>query len=209
MQRDSPPARRRYSQLAGSADALALARLATQEKPVAVVSATAQDAQRLVDDIAWFAPELKVCLLPDWETLPYDQFSPHSDLVSERLATLYRIQRGEFDVAVVPAPTALVRLCPPAYIAGRTFLLEGKEKISLEKLREQLVIAGYQHVTQVMAPGEFCFRGGLIDLFPMGSQLPYRIDLDDDVVDVIRTFDVDTQRTLYAVKEIRMLPARE
>src|SRR5712671_1813034 len=209
MHRDSLPARRRYTGLAGSADALALAKLAVQEKPLAVVTASAQDAQRLVEEIAWFEPSLRVCLLPDWETLPYDQFSPHSDLVSERLATLYRIQRGEFDVAVVPAPTALVRLCPPAYIAGRTFLLQAGEKISVEKMRDQLVVAGYQHVTQVMAPGEFCFRGGLIDLFPMGSQLPYRLDLDDDVVEVIRTFDVDTQRTVYSVKEIRMLPARE
>src|SRR3954471_439720 len=144
MHRDSLPARRRFTGLAGSGDSLALARLATQEKPVAVVSATAQDAQRLVDDMAWFAPELKVCLLPDWETLPYDQFSPHHDLVSERLATLYRIQRGEFDVAVVPASTALVRMCPPSYIAGQTFFIKAGEKIDVEKLKMQLVIAGYQ-----------------------------------------------------------------
>jgi transcription-repair coupling factor (superfamily II helicase) len=209
MHRDSLPARRRFTGLAGSGDSLALARLASQEKPIAVVSATAQDAQRLVDEIAWFAPELKVCLLPDWETLPYDQFSPHQDLVSERLATLYRIQRGEFDVAVIPASTALVRLCPTAYIAGRTFLLRVGEKLASGKLREQLVVAGYQHVTQVVAPGEFCFRGGLIDLFPTGSAIPYRLELDDDVLDTIRTFDVDSQRTLYTVKEIRLLPARE
>jgi len=209
MHRDSISARRRYTRLAGSADALALARLAAEEKPLAVIAATALDAQRLVEEIAWFAPDLRVCLLPDWETLPYDQFSPHQDLVSERLATLYRIQRGDFDVAVVPAPTALVRLCPPAYIAAHTFLLNTGEKLDLEKLKTQLVTAGYEHVTQVVAPGEVCFRGGLIDLFPMGSALPYRLDLDDDVVDAIKTFDVDTQRTLYAVKEIRMLPARE
>src|SRR5687767_5328912 len=209
MHRDSLPARRRFTRLAGSADALALARLAQSEKPLAVITATAQDSQRLVDEIRWFSPQLRVCLLPDWETLPYDQFSPHQDLVSERLATLYRIQRGEFDVAVVPAATALVRLCPPAYLAGHTFFLKAGEQLSLEKLRGQLAIAGYQHVTQVVSPGEVCFRGGLIDLFPMGSALPYRIDLDDDVVDTIKTFDVDTQRTLYAVKEIRLLPARE
>src|SRR5436309_16089090 len=148
MQRDSPPARRRYTRLVGSADALALARLAQEEHPVAVISATAQDAQRLVDEIAWFAPQLRVCLLPDWETLPYDQFSPHHDLVSERLATLYRIQRGDFDVAVVPAPTALVRLCPPAYIAGRTFFLLTGTRLDLEQIRQQLGTAGYQHVTQ-------------------------------------------------------------
>src|SRR5918996_758747 len=209
MHRDSLPARRRFTRLAGSADALALARLAQAEKPLAVIAATALDAQRLVEELAWFAPQLRVCLLPDWETLPYDQFSPHQDLVSERLATLYRIQRGEFDVALAPAATALVRLCPPSYLAGRTFFLKAGERISLEQFREQLSVAGYQHVTQVVSPGEVCLRGGLIDLFPMGSALPYRIDLDDDVIEAIKTFDVDTQRTLYAVKEIRMLPARE
>jgi transcription-repair coupling factor (superfamily II helicase) len=209
MHRDSLPARRRYTRLVGSADALAIARLAQGETPIALVTATALDAQRLLDEIAWCAPRLRICLLPDWETLPYDQFSPHHDLVSERLATLYRIQRGEFDVAVVPASTALVRLCPPAYLAGHTFFLKAGETLSLEKLKQQLVVAGYQHVTQVVSPGEVCFRGGLIDLFPMGTALPYRLDLDDDLIDAIKTFDVDTQRTLYAVKEIRMLPARE
>jgi transcription-repair coupling factor (superfamily II helicase) len=210
MHRDSLPARRRYTQLAGSADALALARLAQEEqRPLALITATALDAQRLVEEMQWFAPQLRICLLPDWETLPYDQFSPHQDLVSERLATLYRIQRGEFDIAVVPASTALVRLCPPSYLAGRTFFLKAGERLSLDKFREQLAIAGYQHATQVASPGEVCFRGGLIDLFPMGSALPYRLDLDDDVIDSIKTFDIDTQRTVYAVKEIRTLPARE
>ena len=209
MHRDSPPARRRFTRLAGSSDALALARLARDETPLAVVAATALDAQRLVDELAWFDPALRVCLLPDWETLPYDQFSPHQDLVSERLATLYRIQRGEFDIMVAPAATALVRLCPPSYIAARTFFLKSKEQLDLASIREQLATAGYQHVTQVVAPGEVCFRGGLIDLFPMGSTLPYRIDLDDETIETIRTFDVDSQRTLYAVNEIRLLPARE
>ncbi|HEX6689892.1 MAG TPA: transcription-repair coupling factor, partial [Burkholderiales bacterium] len=209
MHRDSLPARRRYTRLSGSADALALTRLAQEEKPLAVVTATALDAQRLVEELGWLAPQLRICLLPDWETLPYDQLSPHQDLVSERLATLYRIQRGDFDVAVAPTPTALVRLCPPSYVAGRTFLLSAGEKLDLEALKQQLVVAGYQHVTQVVAPGEFCFRGGLIDLFPSGSALPYRLDLDDDVVEAIKTFDVDSQRTLYGVKDVRMLPARE
>ncbi|HYR34956.1 MAG TPA: transcription-repair coupling factor [Burkholderiales bacterium] len=209
MQRDPLPARRRYTRLAGSADALALARLAQEEHPIAVVSATALDAQRLLDEIQWFSPQLRVCLLPDWETLPYDQFSPHHDLVSERLATLYRIQRGEFDVAIVPASTALVRMCPPAYIAAHTFFLRTATELDLEQLKQQLAMAGYQHVTQVVAPGEVCVRGGIIDLFPMGSALPYRIDLDDERIDSIKTFDVDNQRTLYSVNEIRMLPARE
>jgi len=213
MHRDSLPARRRYTRLAGSADALALGRLAQEEMPrsapLAIITATALDAQRLLEEIAWFSPQLRVCLLPDWETLPYDQFSPHQDLVSERLSTLYRIQRGDFDVAIVPAATALVRLCPPSYLAAHTFFLKTADRLSIEALRQQLAVAGYQHVTQVVSPGEVCFRGGLIDLFPMGSALPYRLDLDDDVIEAIKTFDVDTQRTLYGVKEIRMLPARE
>src|SRR5215216_3843441 len=135
MQRDSLPSRRRYTQLAGSSDALALARLAQEERPIAVLSATALDAQRLHDEMLWFAPQLRVCLLPDWETLPYDQFSPHHDLISERLATLYRIQRGDFDVAIVPAPTALVRMCPPAYIAGRTFYLKTGTELDVDQLK--------------------------------------------------------------------------
>ncbi len=210
MHRDSLPARRRYVQLVGSADALALARLARGDAaPLAVICASAQDAQRLVDEIRWFAPGLRVCLLPDWETLPYDQFSPHPDLVSERLATLYQLQRAAFDIAVVPAATALMRLCPPSYLAAHTFFIEVDQQLDVEALRNQLAIAGYSHVTQVVAPGEVCFRGGLIDLFPMGSALPLRIDLDDDRVETIRAFDADTQRTVYSVRELRMLPARE
>ena len=209
MHRDSVSSRRRFTRLSGSSDALALARLALAERPVLVITANALDAQRLVEEIAWFEPRLRACLLPDWETLPYDQFSPHQDLVSERLATLYRIQRGDFDLAVVPAATALVRLCPPAYVAGRTFLLEKGKRLGLEELKQQLATAGYQHVTQVVAPGEACIRGGVIDLFPMGSTVPYRLDLDDEAVDSIKTFDVDSQRSLYAVNEVRLLPARE
>ena len=209
MHRDSLPGRRRYAGLAGSSDALALARLAADARPLAVISANALDASRLLEELAWFAPDLRAYLLPDWETLPYDNFSPHHDLVSERLATLYRIQRGDFDVVLVPAPTALFRLCPPQYLAAYTFFLRQGEKLDAEALKRQLALAGYTATTQVVAPGEFCFRGGIIDLFPMGSPVPYRIDLDDDVVDALRTFDVDSQRTLYPVKEARLLPARE
>ena len=209
MHRDSLPGKKRYCGLAGSSDALALSRLAVESRPLAVLSASAIDAGRLLEEIAWFAPQLRTCLLPDWETLPYDSFSPHHDLVSERLATLYRIQRGEFDIVVMPVVTALTRLCPPAYLASYTFFLRQGERLDADALRRQLALAGYSAVTQVMTPGEFCFRGGIVDLFPMGSAVPYRLDLDDDLVETIRTFDVDTQRTLYAVKDVRLLPARE
>ncbi len=197
------------SRLSGSSDALALARLASEARPVAVLCAQAADAQRLCEEMAWFAPSLKVVLFPDWETLPYDGFSPHQDLISERLATLYHLQRREFDVMIVPAATALYRLPPPAYLAAYTFFLNQGGTLKLDELRAQFTLAGYHHVTQVVAPGEYCVRGGLIDLFPMGSALPYRIDLEDDVIESIRTFDVDTQRTIYKVPEVRLLPARE
>jgi transcription-repair coupling factor (superfamily II helicase) len=201
--------RTRFGKLAGSSDALALARLAAARRPLAIVCASALDAQRLRDEIAWFATDLRVALLPDWETLPYDSFSPHHDLVSERLATLYRITTGDCDVAIVPASTALQRVAPPSYLAGYTFFIKQGTRLDAVRLRAQLAIAGYSHVTQVVAPGEYCIRGGLIDLFPMGSALPYRIDLADDEIESLRTFDVDTQRTVYKVNEVRLLPARE
>ncbi|MGP1678552.1 MAG: transcription-repair coupling factor [Burkholderiales bacterium] len=203
------PQPRRHTQLHGSGDALALARLAEDAKPLIVLCASALDAQRLLEEIPYFATGLSVNLLPDWETLPYDSFSPHHDLISERLATLYAITRGSCDLTLIPASTALYRLAPPSYLAAYTFFLKQEEKFSLPQLRAQLTLAGYSHVTQVVAPGEYCVRGGLIDLFPMGSALPYRIDLFDEEIESIRTFDVDTQRTIYKVKEVRLLPARE
>src|SRR5437899_2619538 len=199
----------RAARLHGSSDALALARAAKASRPAVVFCARATEAQRLKDEIAWFAPQLAVTLLPDWETLPYDHFSPHHDLVSERLATLYRIMREDFDVAIVPAATALTRLGPPSFLAAHSFFLKAGEAIELERLRAQLTLAGYSHVTQVVAPGEYCVRGGLVDLFPMGSALPYRLDLIDEEIESIRSFDPDSQRTVYSVLEIRLLPARE
>ena len=198
---------------AGSSDALALAELARRaaaaRRMIAIVSADPLSAQRLAEEIPWFAPELRVALLPDWETLPYDHFSPHQDLVSERLATMYRAARGECDVLVVAATTALYRLAPPSYLAAFTFFLKQGETLDVDALRAQLALAGYSHVTQVVSPGEFSVRGGLIDLFPMGSTLPFRIDLFDTEIETIKTFDVDTQRTLYPVPNVRLLPARE
>ena len=196
-------------------DSLALANLATELKqkkhghPLVIITANAFDAQRLLEEIPYFAPELSVHLLPDWETLPYDQFSPHPDLISDRLTTFYLISRNACDVVIVPLSTALIRLSPKAYLSANTFMLKKGQKLDLEALRKQCAEAGYHHVTQVVAHGEFSVRGGLVDLFPMGSALPYRLDLFDDEIETIRTFDVDTQRSLYPVPEIRLLPARE
>jgi transcription-repair coupling factor (superfamily II helicase) len=205
----SPPSGHRQSGLAGAADALYLAELARHAAPLVVVCASAWDANRLAEELRWFDPELRVCAFPDWETLPYDTFSPHPDLISERLATLYQIARGEFDVAVVALSTALYRLAPPAFMAAHTFFLKQKDTLDEAAFRAQMALGGYTHVNQVYAPGEFSVRGGLIDLFPMGSALPYRIDLFDNEIETLRAFDVDTQRSIYPVNEVRLLPARE
>lgn len=199
----------RYADFDGSSDALFLAQLAQQAKPITIITANALDAQRLLEEISFFAPELRTHLLPDWETLPYDVFSPHHDLISERLATLYQVMNGACDVLIAPLTTALYRMLPREYLAAHTFFLKQGETLEIAGLRSQLTLAGYSHVTQVFSPGEYSVRGGLIDLFPMGSPLPYRIDLMDNEIDTIRTFDVDTQRSIYPVKEIRLLPARE
>jgi transcription-repair coupling factor (superfamily II helicase) len=198
----------------GSADALLLARFAQAQardgRLTAIVTADPADTQRLEGELPFFAPGLRTAVFPDWETLPYDTFSPHQDLISERLATLWRIRQGQdVDVVLLPASTALVRLAPPSFLAGYTFHFKQKSKLDEAALKGQLTLAGYSHVSQVVSPGEYAVRGGLIDLYPMGSPVPYRVDLFGDEVDSIRTFDPDSQRSLYPVPEVRLLPGRE
>ena len=209
--------RHTLSRPSGSADSLLLARHAqaqtAQRRLTAIFTAEPADTQRLEGELAFFAPELRIAVFPDWETLPYDTFSPHQDLISERLATLWRLLQshkdGELDVVLMPASTALVRLAPPSFLAAYTFNFKQKEKLNEAALKAQLTLAGYQNVSQVVSPGEYAVRGGLIDLFPMGSLVPYRVDLFGDEVDSIRTFDPDSQRSLYPVPEVRLLPGRE
>ncbi len=197
----------------GSADALLLARLAqarmAEKRLLVIITAEPADAQRLADEQPFIAPGIKTTQFPDWETLPYDTFSPHQDLISERLATLWRIHSGEANVVLLPATTALTRLAPPSFLAGTTFHFKQKAKLDEAALKAQLTLAGYNHVSQVVSPGEYAVRGGLIDLFPMGSPVPYRVDLFDNEVDSIRTFDPDSQRSLYPVPEVRLLPGRD
>jgi transcription-repair coupling factor (superfamily II helicase) len=201
----------------GSGDALLVAgivgRARAQGRLVVVACADALDAQRLSEEIAYFDPALAVRQFPDWETLPYDILSPHQDLVSERLAALHQLLArdapGALDALVVPATTALGRLAPPSYVGGHTFFFRQGQRLAADALRSRLIQAGYQHVSQVVAPGEFCVRGSLIDLFPMGAVLPFRLDLNDDVIETIRSFDADSQRSLYPVPEVRLLPGRE
>ncbi len=202
-----------FSGLIGSADAALIAQTAlryrNQFSVMVIFCAQAQEAQRLVDEIPAFAPQLKTRLLPDWEILPYDHFSPHQDLVSERLATLYELLNGSCDIVLVPITTALQRLGPPHFLSGHTFFFKQGDRLNEAALKLQLQQAGYDPVSAVMRPGEYSIRGGLFDLFPMGSNLPYRLDLFGDEIEQIRAFDPDTQRSLYPVKEIRLLPGHE
>lgn len=194
----------------GSADSFTLTRLIeTLGGPLLVLTDSAWQAQRLLDEMRWLAPQTSIALLPDWETLPYDSFSPHEDLISDRLSTLWQAATGQAAVLIVPVTTALLRLAPKSFLAARTFDLEKGKHLPMHGLRAQLALGGYTSVDQVMRPGEYCVKGGLMDIFPMGSALPYRIEWLDDDIDTLRTFDVDTQRTLYPVTTLKLLPARE
>jgi transcription-repair coupling factor (superfamily II helicase) len=152
---------------------------------------------------------LALHLLPDWETLPYDSFSPHQDLISERLATLHAVIAQRMRRADRAAATALTRMAPPAFLAGHTFFLKKGERSSSTSLRAQLTLAGYQHVTQVVAPANTACAAGWSTCFRWARQLPYRIELFDDEIETIRTFDVDSSARCTPVPEIRLLPARE
>ena len=202
-----------FSGLVGSADAALIAQTALRYRDqfsvMVIFCAQAQEAQRLLEEIPAFAPQLITRLLPDWEILPYDHFSPHQDLVSERLATLYELLNGSCDIVLVPVTTALQRLGPPNFLSGHTFFFRQGDKLNEAALKLQLQQAGYDPVSAVMRPGEYSIRGGLFDLFPMGSNLPYRLDLFGDEIEQIRAFDPDTQRSLYPVKEVRLLPGHE
>ena len=205
-----PGLRYTHPRPAGSGDGWLLTKLARAAgKTLVIVTAEPLEAQRLAEEIPLFAPDLRVRPLPDWETLPYDAFSPHQDLISERLRTLHALMQNEVDVLTVPVTTALYRLAPPSFLAAYTFSFRQKDRLDEAALRRQLTLANYAHVSQVTAPGEFCVRGSLIDLFPMGSVVPYRIDLFDDEIESIRAFDIDTQRSLYPVSSVQLLPGRE
>ncbi len=194
----------------GSGDALWLTELALQEKKCIVLfCADPLEAQRLTEEMRLFNKALRINQFPDWETLPYDTFSPHQDLISERLQTLNQLRHNEVDILVIPVTTALYRLAPPSFLAAFTFSFKKGARLNEQALKEQLVLANYNHVSQVTASGEFSIRGSIIDIFPMGSALPYRLDLMDDEIDSIRSFDVDTQRSIYPVNEINLLPGRE
>ncbi len=199
-----------WGNLPGAALSLAIAESASSAKRFTLLlTADSQSAERLKEELAFFAPELPVLHFPDWETLPYDVFSPHQDIISQRIAALYQLPELTHGVLVVPITTALHRLAPKRFLLGSSLVLDVGQKLDVEQMRSRLEAAGYRCVDTVYEHGEFAVRGALIDLFPMGSTLPYRIDLFDDEIETLRTFDPENQRSIEKVDSVRLLPARE
>ncbi|MFK5947871.1 MAG: transcription-repair coupling factor [Methylococcales bacterium] len=201
-----------YGQLYGCSQSLAIAIQALQKSnPIAVITEDVNQAQQLQHELSFFiSGNCRIFELPDWETLPYDIFSPHQDIISQRLTTLYQLsdmQSG--DILILPVSTLLQRLPPKSYIKSKVLLLKQNQTLDLDEFRLNLEQNGYQCVSQVMEHGEFAIRGSIIDLYPSGHDLPFRIDLFDTDIDTIRRFDPETQRSLDTISSIEILPARE
>ncbi len=200
----------------GSALALAIAAAARAHAGVLVaVTRDTHAAHTLETDLRAFvagassADAVEVLHFPDWETLPYDLFPPHPEIVSQRIATLYRLPTTRRGVLIVPASTLMQRLAPRSFIGGSSLVLALKQTLDLASEQRRLEAAGYRNVPQVLEPGEFAVRGALLDVFPMGSAEPYRIELFDREIESIRTFDPETQRSAHKVERVNLLPARE
>lgn len=201
-----------YGQLYGCAEALTITSLAEQRQaPIVVVTSDIQHAQQIENEVRFFdANQDDVLHFPDWETLPYDVFSPHQDIISDRLTTLYRLARIKpGQILILPVATLLQRLSPRSFIQQQVLILNKGQKLDIDEFRQNLEQSGYSCVSQVLEHGEFTIRGSIIDLYPSGHDLPFRIDLFDDDIDSIRRFDPESQRSLDTIDKIEILPARE
>ena len=206
----TPKQRRFWTPPHGSARALLVAEAAQSHQGLlVVVTRDTQRAHALEDELRLFAGTLPVLHFPDWETLPYDVFSPHPEIVSQRVATLYQLPSVKRGVLVVSAATLMQRIAPRTHITGSGLMLRKGQKLDLAIEQRRLEASGYRHVPQVAEPGDFAVRGALIDIFPMGASEPYRIELFDDEVESIRSFDPETQRSQQQVEKVELLPARE
>ena len=200
-----------WGQLYGCAGALAVATLAERSPaPIVIITANPQSADRMRDEVRFFAPpDIEVLLFPDSEALPYDAFSPHPDITSQRLRTLARLPTLRKGVVVVALPTLMQRLPPSSWVLGSSLELAVGQHLDGAAFRVRLDAGGYRAVTQVSEHGEFAVRGSIIDIFPMGSEQPFRIDLFDDEIESIRVFDPDDQRSTDRMGSVSVLPARE
>lgn len=203
--------RQTWGNLHGSSRGLMISQIAEQQRGVVIViTPDMLSVQRLIDEIQFYAHrDLSLLSFPDWETLPYDNFSPHQDIISERLTALAQLSQLEHGVLVLPITTLMHRLAPVEYVRKHTLLFNRGQRIQLERLRQQFESSGYRCVSEVREHGEFAVRGGLLDIYPMGSRLAYRIDFMDDEIESIRIFDPESQRSQQQIQEIRLLPARE
>ncbi|TNE80291.1 MAG: DEAD/DEAH box helicase, partial [Gammaproteobacteria bacterium] len=208
---NAPGDKRLWQGAQGAGTALAIAEASQQHRGLTlVITDSARSAVELEEELTFFlSDDYPVFHFPDWETLPYDLFSPHQDIVSERLRTLFRLPQANTGVVVVPVTTLMHRLPPREFIGQHAFDYRTGDQLDLDVLRGQLETAGYHCVDTVVEHGEFAVRGALIDIYPMGAKLPFRIDLFDDEIETLRTFDPETQRTLEQTDSICLLPARE
>ena len=206
----TPKQRRYWVHPHGSARALLIAEAARSHAGLLVaVTRDTQQAHALEAELNIYAGGLPVLHFPDWETLPYDAFSPHPEIVSQRIATLYQLPGVTRGVLVVPVATLMQRIAPRSHITGSGLVLAKGQKLDLGGEQRRLEASGYRNVPQVAEPGDFAVRGALLDIFPMGTAEPYRIELFDDDVESIRSFDPETQRSQQQVEKIELLPARE
>ena len=195
--------------LPGASLALAIAELSQQHTSHTLLAVPdPQTALKLANEIEQFIKQ-DVTVFPDWETLPYDSFSPHQEIISDRIARLYQLPTLKTGITIVPMSTLVQRQSPRSFMLQHTLMVETGDQVSLDKLRDKLENSGYRHVDQVFGPGEYASRGSILDLFPMGSLLPYRIDFFDDEIDTIRTFDPENQRSIEEIAQIHLLPAHE
>jgi transcription-repair coupling factor (superfamily II helicase) len=176
-----------------------------------VVAADTSSARRLETELAFFNQrhDFQILHLADWETLPYDTISPHQDIISDRLKTLYQLPQTKQGILVVPVTSLLQRLMPADYLMGNSLMVERGQQVNIDNMRRNFEKAGYHCVDTVYEHGEYAVRGSLLDIFPMGSEQPYRLDLFDDEIETLRTFDPETQLTVEQVERIQLLPAKE
>ncbi|AOT08361.1 transcription-repair coupling factor [Pseudoalteromonas luteoviolacea] len=199
-----------WGQLLGSSLAITISEGVKNNQPLVVlVTPDTPSALRLETELGYLLGEDNVMVFPDWETLPYDHFSPHQDIISQRLASLNALRTKQQGVLLIPVATLMLRTAPPEFIYGNALQFKVGDTLDAQGLKETLTQAGYRNVQQVMEHGEFAVRGSIIDLYPMGSQHPYRLDFFDDELDSIRLFDIETQRSSETIKSIDLLPAHE